>query len=135
MTNPTKLFVLALVACLFTSCAGMTAAETSGVIVTGAGALVGFIEALSPMLSPEQQAQLTAMAGNVQTVVEASTTAVGQVAAAIAELKQQQADEAAGTWTSGETTGLLTGVTAAGVAVSRAMSWRKHRPQQPAAAA
>jgi hypothetical protein len=121
-----QLFVLAVIALLLTGCAGMTAAETVGVAVTGAGALVGFVQALSPMLSPEDAAQLTMLAGDVQTVVDASAAAMGALAQSIADLKAEQAAQDAGALTSGEKGIILTGVTAAGVGISREMSRRKH---------
>lgn len=127
MTKNAKLFVLAIIACLFTGCAGMTAAEVGTVAVTGAGALVGFIEALRPMLSPEQAANLTAIAGDIDTVVHATTTAIGEVATAIGEVKAQQEQSKAGSWTSGEITAAGGGLTAVAVAGSRILSAIKHR--------
>jgi len=135
VTRAHALWLLIVPACLIlASCGTMTAAETAGVAVTGAGALVGFIEALSPMLSPEQQAQLSVVAGNVQTVVEASTAAVGQMAQAIAELKAEQQAAASGEWTPTEQGSLATGVGVAAVAASRVLSRMKHGPSTPAPA-
>lgn len=113
-----------------TACAGLTAAEVGTVAVTGAGALVGFIEALSPMLSPEQAAKLSLIAGDVQNVTQAVTAAVGQVAESVAALK---AEQDAG-WTTGEQGAAATGLGAAAVAASRVLSIIKHRPavQPPA---
>lgn len=126
-------FVLfALFAMVFTGCAGMTAAEATTVAVTGTGALVGFVQALAPMLSPEQQAALTATATQVQSTVEATTTAVGQIARALADLRAQQQALEAGELTGGEVAAVGTGLTGLAVAASRIMSRFKHGPVKPA---
>lgn len=129
----TQFGLLALMALAFTSCAGMTAAEVTTLSVTGAGALVGFVDALRPMLSPEQAAKLTTIAGDVNTVVDAVTAAVSQVATSVAEIKTAQAEQAAGSWSTGEIaggTGIVAGLTTVG---NRVLSHFKHKTPPPVA--
>jgi len=117
----THKYLLAIVGCLLLAgCAGMSAVETTGVAVTGAGALVTFVEALRPMLSPTQAAHLTLMAGNVQTVVEATAAALGTMATAV---DAQQATE----WSGGEIVATATGTSGVALAASRALSLLKHK--------
>lgn len=123
-----RFVLIAFIAVCFTSCAGMSAAEVSTVAVSGSTALIGFVEALSPMLRPEQQAELVSIAGNIDTVVQAATKAVGTVAQTVAELRQQVETDEASQWTGGEIGGAVAAVGTASVAASRALSVLKHRP-------
>lgn len=96
---------LAAVVCLLGGCASMTPEATAAVAVTASGALVEFVASLAPMLKPEEAAELQVLAGNVQTVVDATALAMGQVAQTVAELRQaEQANEAA-TWSGAELAG------------------------------
>lgn len=126
------LVLFALFSVLLTGCAGMTAAEATTVAVSGAGALVGFVEALSPMLSPEQQAALSTTATQVQSTVEATTNAVGQIASAIADLRAQQQAIEQSEMSGGEVAAVGTGLTGVAVAASRVLSRFKHGPEKPA---
>ena len=128
MNNNHRLMLLALIALPLTACAGMTAAETTGVAVAGISAFAGFIEALAPMLSPEETARLQALAGHADSVVTAAQTAVGTLAQSLADLKAQQAAEAAQGFTDGEKASMIAGVTAGGVGISRYLSKLKHKP-------
>lgn len=127
MKNYLLLVLAALVAAACTAAAQQTAAEVGGAVVTGAGALVAFVEALRPMLDPEQAAKLSSIAANVEGTVGAVTQALGQIAEAVAKLKADQAARAAGTWTEGEIVGVTGAATATAVAASRVMSHFKHK--------
>jgi hypothetical protein len=105
----------------------MTAAETGTVAAAGVGALVGFVDALSPMLSPEKQAQLTLLAGQIQTTTDAAVQAVGVIAQSIADIKAASEEEAAGAWSTGEKGTAIGAVGALSLAASRAMSAFKHK--------
>ena len=110
------------------SCAGLSGGEVITATAPGAGALVGFVEALAPMLTLEQQATLTATAVNVESTVTATTNAVGQIAKAIADLRAQQNASESGEWTGGELAATGTAITGAAVAASRVLSRLKHGP-------
>lgn len=124
--TPTRLILFAIAAMFLTSCAGLSGGEVLTATATGAGALVGFIEALAPMLTPEQQAMLSATATNVESTVQATTNAVSQIASAIAELRAQQQSIEATEWTGGEVAATGTALTGAAVAASRLLSRMKH---------
>lgn len=130
MRNVIRWAALAAVCLTLCSCAGMTGAEVATVAVTGAGALSGLIQSLAPMLSMEQQAALSATAANVESTVAATTTAVGQIAQAIAELRAQQQSIESGEMSGGEVAAVGTGLTGVAVAASRFMSRMKHGPSK-----
>ena len=110
-----NLILFFLVAFIFTACAGMTATEVGGTVVAGTGALVGMIEALKPMLSPEQYAKLQATAVNVQDIVQATTTAVGAVADSIGKMKADLDATKAAEWTTGEKVAAAGGIVSAAI--------------------
>lgn len=126
MKTTSNLILLAAVALLFVGCAGMTAAETTGVVTTGAGALAAFITALKPMLTPEQIARLSAIASSVQTTTDALSAAVGAIADAVAQVRAQAADAKASAWTSSDVATMLggTAVTTGAGTLAAIRAWR-----------
>jgi len=127
MTRAAKWSALVAICLVATACAGMTAAEVGGAALSGTGAFISFIDALKPMLSPEQQAQLTVLAGEVTTIAQATARAVGAMAQSIAEIRASAAVDASHQFSPGEITAIGGGLTAGGVAVSRMLSAAKHR--------
>lgn len=73
------LLCLTLAACTATEIAATTAAVTAS-----AGAIV---EAIKPLLSPEDAARLTMIASQVDGTVQATATALGQVVDAISQIR------------------------------------------------
>ena len=125
----TRIFLLAVVATFLTGCASMSPEAAGALAVSGASALVGFVDALSPMLHPEQQAELLALAGNIDTVVQAASTAMGSVAETVADLRAEVAAEEATDWSGGEISTAVAAAGAASVGASRALSSVKHSPK------
>lgn len=133
-----QMFLFALVAMFCTGCAGMTAAETTGVVAAGGGALVAIIDALSPYLPPEKVAELTTHVGNAENLIGAIARGVGAVAEATQQAQQaalEAKQQAAEGITRGEA--LTAGGALAGVSVggSRVLSILKHNKaaKQPTA--
>lgn len=120
-----KLAALACVAFLLAGCAGMTAAETTAVVATGGGALVGLIEALSPYLPPAKVAELTTHVNNAEGIIGAIARGVGAVAEA-AQNAQAAADaanaQASEAWTGTDVTAAAGGAGGLALLTSRAMS-------------
>lgn len=122
----TKLFLFALCAMFLAGCASMTPAETTAVVTGGAGALAAFIKALAPMLPPEKVAELTSIAGDVQTVTDAVAASVRAIAEAMSQTKQQVATLQANTFTTSEVGGLVAGGSATAVtAAASYIRWRR----------
>ena len=128
-----KTAALACVAFLLAGCAGMTAAETTAVMATGGGALVGIIEAMSPYLPPAKVAELSAHVYNAEGIIGAVSQGLAAVAQA-AQQAQQQAQEASAHSVSPETTtAMVLGGGAVATAASRYLSSKKHAPAKAVA--
>lgn len=97
MTITLKILLCALASVMLVACA--TPEQTAAVATAGAGALIGFVDALRPMLSPEQAAKLSTIAGNVEGVVQATTSAVGAIAEAVASVRAQTQAVEDSAWT------------------------------------
>jgi len=91
-TRHLKWAMFALFCLCATACAGMTAAETTGVIAAGTGVLTALSEAIVPYLPPEKQVEVVNAMNSAQGLMNAVTTAMGSVAQA-AQQAQQQASE------------------------------------------
>lgn len=77
---------LAIIGCLLlASCA--TPEQTVAAVGAVAGTATALIDALRPVLSPEQVAKLHATAGHIDGTVSSVQTAVGAVAQAIADIR------------------------------------------------
>lgn len=113
-----KLFLFALCAMFLAGCASMTPAETTAVVTGGAGALAAFIKALAPMLPPEKVAELTSIAGDVQTVTDAVAASVRAIAEAVVQTKQQVATLQADTFTTSQVQGMVAGGSLAATAAA-----------------
>lgn len=111
-------YLLALLGCLLLAgCAGMTEAQTAGVVVSGASALGMFVKSLvdGGLIPPEKAAQLSTIAESVHTTVDAVNVAVRQVAESFSQLKAQQAE----TWTGTEVASTAGGVGLAATALAK----------------
>lgn len=133
--------VLILIAVLcFTLAACATPAETTAAIATTIGAAGAFIHELAPILSPEMQAKLTAAAGSIDGTVQATQSAIGVIADAIAQFKASVGAQAAQTADALQAAAVQvaalpgreevylvgTGSGAAGTVASRVLSHMKH---------
>ncbi len=128
----TRYALFALCAMFLASCAGMTAAETTGAIAATTGVLSALAEAIVPYLPPEKQAEVIATMNTAQGLMNAVTTAMGSVAQAAAEAKAQSSQGVTGT----ELAAGAGAATVVGTAASRMLSLLKHgtpgKPAKPA---
>lgn len=127
-------------ALLFLSSCTATPAEAVAAISAGVGAAAAFVRELTPLLSPEMQAKLSATASSIDGTVEATKMAIGVIADAVTQFKtavgSQAAETSAALQKTSETIAALPGreevylagggFGALGTAASRAMSIMKH---------
>lgn len=96
MLNRTNIVLLLIGVLCFTLAACATPAETTAGVVATIGAAGAFIHELSPLLSPEMQAKLSATATQIDGTAQATQQAVGIIADAIAAFKTNVATQMAG---------------------------------------
>lgn len=96
----TNLILLAVALLCFTLAACATPAQTAAAVTAVGSTAVAMIDALAPLLPPETLAKLQATAHTIDGTVQATATAVGTIADAIAQVKtnasQQFAAQAEG---------------------------------------
>jgi len=132
------LFLLA--ALLFLAAACTTTAETTAAITAVGASASAFVKALSPMLAPEIQAKLMALATSIDGTAGATVAAVGTIADTIVQLKSnvgsqfaqhaeclaKTANEVAALPSRSEVYLASGGTGVAGTATSRLLSHMKH---------
>lgn len=123
----TRYFLFALVAMFLTGCAGMTAAETTGVIVAGTGVLTALADAIVPYLPPEKQVEVVEAMNSAQGLMNAVTTAMGSVAEAAANA--QQAAQESG-MSAAEEAGLVAAGAGGGAGLVRLMRGKPETARQ-----
>lgn len=135
------LFLMAFVCFALASCA--TPEQTTAAVAAVGASATAIIQAIAPMLPPETLAKLQNTAANIDGTVQATATAVGTIADAIAQMKAnvgaQFAEQAKGLQTTLNQLGAMPsreevylvsgGTAAAGTGVSRLMSHFKHTPK------
>ena len=138
MKTTSLLFLFAVLCFTLASCA--TPVETSAAVAAVGTSAVGLIEALAPLLSPEQLAKLQTTAQSIDGTVHATQSAIGIIADSITAMKSAvgtqiatQAENLAkaansiATLPSREEVYLVnTGTGAAAVGTSRVLSAVKH---------
>ena len=125
MNLTTRWTLFALVAMFCTACAGMTAAETTGIIAGSGGVLVALSEAILPYLPADKQAQVVESLGRAQGLLNAVTVAMGSVAQAAQQASQRAAEADAHGVTVEGAAGIAGTVGAVSLAASRFLSAKK----------
>lgn len=138
MKTTLMMLAVSLLCFLFAACA--TPEQTTAAIAAAGATATALVQALAPMLSPEDLAKLQATAANIDGTVEATATAVRTVADAIASIRsagaanfaqvtdglQKLAIQAASSPSTEAVLGYNAGTAALAVAGSRALSISKH---------
>ncbi len=139
MKTTVCLILVSLLCFAFAACA--TPAETAAAIGAVGASVVGIVDAIGPLLPPEQLAKLQATAASIDGTVEATRVALGAVADVVTAFKgsvgaqlQQHTENLGRAMTSiaelpgrGEVYGIAGGTGTAGTAASRLLSNLKHR--------
>jgi hypothetical protein len=92
-TTTALLFLFAFLAFFLASCE--TTAATSAVVAAVGASAVGMIEAIAPLLTPEQLAKLQATAQSIDGTVQATQSAIGIIADSITAMKGTVGDQIA----------------------------------------
>jgi len=87
MKTALTLFLIATVCFVLAGCES-TAAVAPGAIAAIAASAMGIVQAVAPLMTPEQAANLSVIAGNIDGTIEATRTAVEVIASTFTQFQE-----------------------------------------------
>lgn len=89
MKTALTLFAICIACLILASCQSSAGAITPGAIAAIAAGAMGIVEAVTPLMTPEQAASLEVIAGNIDGTIRATQTAVSVIAEVLGSLQDK----------------------------------------------